>query len=189
MKISQIILLNGASSSGKTSIAKLLQISLNDPFMIVSIDGFMSMYHERMTNPTTGEDFEQIKRVFPMLIDGFHRSITALAEAGNNLIVDHVLQEDEWLKQCVLEWVDLDVLFVGVKCPLAVLLKREESRQDRVVGTAEYQFLKVHAQAVYDLELDTSLLSSKQCVEKIIHMLEFPPPKPAFKILAERFKF
>ena len=47
MKNGQVILLNGTSSSGKTTLAKALQDKLAEPFMYVSLDGFFHLYPER----------------------------------------------------------------------------------------------------------------------------------------------
>jgi len=81
--------------------------------MHVSIDGFFYLYPERIWNPTRQEDIMVTVQLVPIVVSGLHRSVAALAEAGNNVIVDHVLEEDEWLKDCVERWAGLDVLFVG----------------------------------------------------------------------------
>ena len=90
--------------------------------------------------------------------------------------------------QCVREWAELDVLFVAVKCPLAVLNKREQTRGDRTIGTAEYQYHRVHAQRVYDVEVDTSILSPRECADLVLHALESPPQENAFKIMMRKYK-
>lgn len=114
MKTGHVIFLNGTSSSGKTTIAKALQDKLPEPYMYVSIDDFFSMYPERFLEPTSKEEDDVLARLFPAIVSGFHMSVASLAQSGNNIIVDHVLQEDGWLKECVENWVGLNVLFVGV---------------------------------------------------------------------------
>ena len=84
---STIILLNGISSAGKTSIAKVLARTMEAPYLQVSIDAFEEMLPDRYEE---GGPFAW-EALFPQLLAGFHRSIAALASAGNNLIVDHVM--------------------------------------------------------------------------------------------------
>lgn len=167
----KIVILNGTSSSGKSTIASLLQQSLAEPFMICSIDSFLSMYSDKVTEPQNEEDVAITIQVLPRVIEGFHRSVAALAGSDNNVIVDHVLQEEEWRRQCLEEWADLDVLYVAVKCPLPILEQRERERGDRVIGTAEYQFPRVHEQIPYDVEVDTSLLTPTECVQLILEAM------------------
>ena len=116
-----------------------------------------------------------------------HRSISALADAGNNIIVDHVLEKEQWLKECVNVLRGYRVMFVKVFCPLGELESRE-SKRNRQKGLAEYQFGKVHVHAVYDLEVDTSILSPSECAEKIKQALEEGPRFGAFEELLEKFK-
>jgi len=132
--------------------------------MYISVDDFSHMYPKRFLSPTSEEGVTLFGHVFPAVISGFHKCIAALARSGNNLIVDHVLQEDGWLKECVEACIGIDVLFVGVKCPLDITEQREKERGDRNIGTARYQFARVHAHHIYDNEVDTSVLNINDCV-------------------------
>jgi chloramphenicol 3-O phosphotransferase len=186
MESGHVIFLNGTSSSGKTTIAKALQNKLPEPYMYVSIDGFFSLYPERILDPSNQEEADILVRLFPAVVTGFHKSVAALARSGNNIIVDHVLQEDGWLKECVENWAGLDVLFVGVKCPLEITEQREKDRSDRKVGTARYQFERVHNHDLYDLEIDTSILSVEECVEKVMELINHKPVRKVFQDLADK---
>ena len=81
-----IIFLNGVSSAGKTSIAKVLQETLPKPYLHMQLDSFEAMLPERYHE---GDTFAW-EVLFPRALSGFHHSIAPLATAGNNLIVDHV---------------------------------------------------------------------------------------------------
>jgi chloramphenicol 3-O phosphotransferase len=186
VKNGMVIFLNGTSSSGKTTIGKELQVRLNDPYMLLTIDNFLNFYPEKYFVPKTPEEGVVLMKLLSAGISGFHRCIPALAEAGNNLIVDHVLQENSWLHDCVKRWSGLDVLFVGVKCPLEVLEKREAERGDRKSGTSRYQYDRVHSHERYDLELDTSILRVEECADKIIEALKEEATALAFKELEKR---
>jgi chloramphenicol 3-O phosphotransferase len=187
MKNGLIIFLNGTSSAGKTTIAKALQEKLVEPYMHVSVDDFINMYPEKFLNPTSEAEAVILSHLLFSAISGFHKCVAVLAQTGNSVIVDHVLQEDGWLKECVESWQDLDVLFVGVRCPLALTEKREKERGDRNIGTARYQFERVHSHGVYDLEVDTSVLDVKDCVARIMLLVSRKPKKLAFKELLARF--
>lgn len=186
MKNGYVIFLNGTSSSGKTTIAKALQEQLREPYMYVSIDNYFHMYPDWFLNPTTRAGAIALAQLTPAIISGLHRSVAALAQAGNNVIVDHLLQDKGSLEECVEKWVGLDVLFVGVKCPLRVVEQREKERGNRNVGTARSQFELVHAHGLYDIEIDTSKLTVDECVKRIIALVYDKPEKSVFQELSGR---
>ena len=181
----RIIFLNGTSSSGKTTIAKALQEGLSEPYMRLSIDDFIDMYPQWLWGPKGGK--EMYLRILPSIISGLHGSVATLARSGNNIILDHVLQEKEWLKECVEKWDGLEVFFVGVKCPLEIAEQREKERGDRNIGTARHQIERVHIHEQYDLEVDTSVLTVEECVSKIEKGLAKKPTTTAFDKIAERY--
>lgn len=162
-----IILLNGISSAGKTSISQVLQRTLNEPYLQVSIDAFEDMLPGRYQE---GGPFAW-EELFPKLLAGFHRSISALAGAGSNLIVDHVMVYREgWastLADCMTALAPFAVYFVGVRCSLEEAKRREQARGDRFIGTAERQFPRVHRLNLYDVEVDTTRTSPEVCAEQI----------------------
>jgi len=187
MKNGHVIFLNGTSSSGKTTIAKALQEKLPEPYMYASIDNFFHMYPDRFLNPTNRKETLLLEHLVPAVLSGLHGSVAALAHSGNNVLADHVLQEEGLLQECVENWTGLDVLFVGVKCPLEIAEQREKERGDRNIGTARYQFERVHIHGLYDLEIDTSVLSVDECVARIIERISNKPKESAFQKLAARF--
>lgn len=162
-----IILLNGISSAGKTSISQVLQQTLNEPYLQVSIDAFEDMLPGRYQE---GGPFAW-EELFPKMLAGFHRSIAALAGAGTNLIVDHVMVYREgWastLADCMTSLEPFAVYFVGVRCLLEEAKRREQARGDRFIGTAERQFPRVHRHNLYDVEVDTTCTSPEVCAEQI----------------------
>jgi chloramphenicol 3-O phosphotransferase len=151
-----IIFLTGASSAGKTSIAKGLQIALDRPFLHLQLDAFIDMLP-----PHDGP-------LFVKLIGAFHHAIAALAQADFNLIVDHVLVRQDWTQDCARLLADKYVLFVGVHCPLEELERREALRDAKRQGFARSQFDYIHAGKMYDVEVDTSRVSTDVAVEIIL---------------------
>jgi chloramphenicol 3-O phosphotransferase len=190
-----IVLLNGTSSAGKTSIAKALQRMMDAPYLLVGIDTFVFALPKQYLNaPLWHEVYEYLWsedgsltiKTGPLgyqLMSGMHRSIAALARTGFNIIVDHVLLDRRPLMECVDVLSDFDVLFVGVRCPLEVVEQRERERKDRTLGQARAQYHVVHSHAIYDLEVDTSVLSPEECALRIKQRLEDGVAPTVFKQL------
>jgi chloramphenicol 3-O phosphotransferase len=148
----RIILLNGASSSGKSTLARELQNALPEPFWHYSIDHLRDANVLPMVRIKSGE-FPWIAQR-PAFFDGFHRSVAAFAAAGNHQIVEHIVETQAWMARLVALLGSFDVFFVGIHCPLEELERRETARGDRRVGEARADLRIIHSFGAYDLELD-----------------------------------
>jgi chloramphenicol 3-O phosphotransferase len=150
--LAQIIFLHGASSSGKSTIARVLQNVIEKPFWHISID------HLRDSGVLPTERFRSgefaWRNARKAFFDGFHASLRAYADAGNDLILEHILDTDGWLDDLRRLLSGHDVFFVAVHCPLAILVEREKQRGNRPVGSAKKDFETIHLGKLYDLELD-----------------------------------
>lgn len=173
-----IVLLNGTSSSGKTTLAKALQRRWDGPLLAVGIDTVVFALPGRWLNPPhwhevfvyTGEgDALQITAgpLGDRLVAGLHRSVAALAGEGFDVVVDHVLLSPAWVADAAEALSGHRVLSVGVRCPLAEVVRREAARRDRTLGQARAQFHTVHAYAGYDVEVDTALGDPDHCAGQI----------------------
>jgi chloramphenicol 3-O phosphotransferase len=182
-----IILINGASSSGKTSIVHALQDLLEEPFLEAGIDKFIFMMPERYLERPLWDDVLGLAvragAAGHSLVSGMQQAIAALSRAGLNVIADHVLVEPVWVEQCSGLFAELPAYLVGVQCPLEVLEQRERSRKNRTLGQARAQFNLIHKYASYDVEVDTSVLSPADCARRIQIRLAEPPL--AFKRLRQ----
>jgi len=182
MSKGRILFLNGASSSGKSSIAKVLQEMLEQPCMHLCIDDYLGAFQKDLW-----DNKEIVQREWPHIISGFHAAAAAIARAGNLVIVDDVLEENPPWIESLLELFDgLDVIFIGVHCSLEELERREAERGDRWKGMARLQFDQVHAQAIYDVEVDTTVLSPGECATKIVDCIAAGFSSTAFERLKER---
>ncbi len=182
MAFGRIIILNGTSSSGKSSIAReLLDILDDGVYFHMAVDDFNAMRSKRELGP---EELDAALRRTRM---GFHRSIAAMAEAGNDIVVDHVLSEPWRLLDCLTVLRPEDVLFVGIRCPLDELVRRELARGDRPPGLAAHQYNLVHSHGDYDLECDTSTASPHECAQRIKEFLPHRPSHTAFTRLRGRY--
>lgn len=151
----KIILLNGASSSGKSTLARGLQQRLDEPFWHFSIDHLFAARVLPMER-IDAQDFSW-SALRPSFLDGFHRCLPALAEAGNNLIVEHIIEEEGWMPRLLRLLRTFDVFFVAIHCPLPELERRERARGDRRIGEAKTDYEVTHVFAVYDFEVDATL--------------------------------
>lgn len=167
-----IIFLHGASSSGKSTIAKALQERIEAPFWHISIDHLRDAGVLPTARFKKGDfRWADARAAF---FDGFHASLKAYADAGNNLILEHILDTDDWLETLSGLFTGHDVLFVAVHCPVDLLDERERQRGDRPIGSAQTDFEAIHIGKIYDLELDTTE-GTQVNVERILtHWREGP---------------
>lgn len=177
----KIILLNGASSSGKSTIAGALQAALDVPFWHWSIDHL----HAARVLPA-----ERIARgdfawrdLRPAFFAGFHATLPALAAAGNHLIVEHIVEQADWMARLVALLQPFDVFFVGLHCPLAELERRERARGDRRLGEARADFETTHALCTYDLEIDATRPAAESAATILAAWRARPAPS-AFQRMA-----
>lgn len=152
--MSQIIILHGASSSGKTTLARAVQQRTKAPFWHISIDHLRDTGVLPMQRFRTGEfDWSDSRSA---IFEGFHRSLAAYANAGNNLIVEHILDTPGWIETLKYSFAAHDVLFVALHCTIDVLRQRELARGNREIGSAVRDQQTIHLGRVYDLELDAT---------------------------------
>jgi chloramphenicol 3-O phosphotransferase len=163
-----IILLNGTTSSGKTSIAEALLEILDEPYFHLGVDAINAMRAKRQTNELPPAELDL---VLTRTRAGFHRAVAGMAQAGNSVIADLVLSEQWRLVDCLDAMAGCEVVFVGVHCPAGELARREQARADRPPGLALAQLDQVHAHGVYDIEIDTSLASPQACATTIKEFL------------------
>ena len=152
----KIIIINGPSSSGKTTLALALQNQLDIPFIRFSFDLFLdhkAFLSEQIRNGMFSWDLMR-----PAVFRGLHQCLPALATADNNIIFDHIIETKPWLHELLSLIVELDVFFVGLHCSLPELERREIQRGDRRRGEAHLDFQTVHSITSYDLELNSENL-------------------------------
>jgi chloramphenicol 3-O phosphotransferase len=169
----QVIVLNGGSSSGKSGILRCLQAVLPDPWLAFAVDTLVDSMPASLATSAAGIEFAPDGGVivgpeFRMLQAAWREGVAATVRAGARIVVDDVFlggaaSQQEWRK--VLE--GLDVLWVGVRCDAEIAAGREIARGDRVRGMAAAQAELVHRGMDYDLEVDTSHTESLECARII----------------------
>lgn len=175
----RVVLLNGVSSVGKGSVAKALQKIASRPMLHVQMDAFLEMLPAAMFGHPEGYVFETGEQdgkpvtaviggpVMEAALRGMRGAVVALAEAGNDVIVDEVLWEPDALADYRRRLSPYAFHTVGLFAPLDVIEQRERQRGDRDLGLARWQYDKVHVGMTYDLELDASAATPDQLAAEI----------------------
>jgi chloramphenicol 3-O phosphotransferase len=162
----KIIILNGPSSAGKSTLALELRHQLEIPFLRFSFDLFIDNDVLPMDQIKSGTF--SWKDMRPAVFEGVRRCVPVLAAAGNNLIFDHIIESQEEMDYLVQLLADFDVFFVGLHCSLEELERRELARGDRRQGEARTDLETVHTFGHYDFELN----SENPPEENAAHLIE-----------------
>jgi chloramphenicol 3-O phosphotransferase len=201
----QIIILNGAPRSGKSSIVEAIQATFDGPWMNLGVDTFKERVAPRRYGPgiglRPGADRADLEALVPLFFAGLYASIAAHSELGLNVVADVGHHEAytrplHILRDAARRLAGLPVLLVGVRCPVDVIMARRNAGQPGregayATGTAEEPIpdavrrwqTAVHEPGRYDLEVDTSILTPAACAAAIRARLASGPPPTAFATL------
>jgi chloramphenicol 3-O phosphotransferase len=204
----QIIILNGAPRSGKSSIAAVIQETFAGPWMNLGVDTFVRQVTPVRYRPgiglRPGGERPELEPFVALFYAGMYESIAAHSRLGLNVVVDvghhdAYAQPRNILVESARRLEGLSVLFVGVRCPIEVIMERRNAGQigregtyvtgsatDPVPRPVRLWQHEVHRPGIYDLEVDTSVLSPAECAAAIRMRLDDGPPPAAFQQLAER---
>jgi chloramphenicol 3-O phosphotransferase len=175
----QVVVLNGGSSAGKSTLAACLRQRLDGTWLTLGID---DLIHALSHGPgdaggggtidfapdgsiTVGEEFRRAEAAW-------YEGLAAMARAGSGVIVDDVfLDAGESQARLRAAFEGLAVFWVGVRCQREVAEARELEREGRVRGMARDQAERVHAGVSYDVVVDTTHTSAEECAETIAGMV------------------
>lgn len=179
----RIILLNGASSSGKSSLARAVQARIEEPFWHISIDHLRDSGVLPTARIRSGEfQWTAMRDAF---FEGFEQSLLAYVRCGNNLVVEHIMESRAWLLRLAGLLAGQDVFFVGLHCDLGELERREAARGDRRIGDARRDFHQVHSYCRYDAELDSAVAPEANADRLIAAWRSRATPSAFQRLLAE----
>jgi len=160
----KIIVLNGPSSAGKTTLSRNLQKIWDRPLYYLSydsVDWYMAPFG------VTGRDYGMNpERDFLAVM---YESAAAICRSGRDVVIDNCLFDCEDILEMSQEILQgCPVTMVRVKLPLDELERREIARGDRTPGKARWQeeHITPKEDGAYDVIVDTSH-DSMECAEKI----------------------
>ncbi|MDP9083840.1 MAG: chloramphenicol phosphotransferase [Pseudomonadota bacterium] len=179
--LAQIVVLNGVSSAGKSSLARAVQAITWPPFLHAQLDVFTQMlpllFKKRHVTEQTPESGcltpageANIDEIVSQTRRGMRYAIAAMAAQGLRLIIDDVL-DDAAAEEYVRLLAPYRTHFVGVLASLEVLECREQKRGDRVIGLARSQLAFAHRNIRYDMTIDTSSMTPTEGALQIKNQL------------------
>jgi chloramphenicol 3-O phosphotransferase len=175
MASGRIVLLNGPSSAGKTTVAQAVARRLATPWLMMPVD----LFHQIRTRPDADLTDRQWQDVFHRTRAAYHRAVVGAASSGMDVLADHVLNEPWRLDDLLRLSEGLDVLLVHVTCSDKELRRREKLRGDRDSGTAPYQQRLVFQHGDCDLTVDTTY-GPDEPTAAVLDLVRSPPAQRAF---------
>ena len=195
----QIVILNGAPRSGKTSIVRAIQETLDGLWMNVGVDAARMMTPPRAQpgiGLRPGEATHPAAPFVPLLYAALYESVAAHSRLGLNVVVDVGHHDRDVLTDSAERLAGLPVLFVGVHCPIDVVMERRRSSEPGSYAVAAVDEpipppvlrwqSEVHGGWAYDLEVDASVQGPEKCAAAIGRRLAATEPADAFERLAKR---
>lgn len=170
-------MLNGGSSSGKSSLARALQELLPGTWLTFGVDTFIEALPGRGDSPRSGISYDAsgavvLSEEFARLEDAWYSGVRAMSRSGAHIILDEVLLAGGAGQRRLESAFGAQTLtWVGVHCDPEVAASREAARGDRVPGMARRQATRVHLGVSYDVEVDTSSRSPEECARTVSALL------------------
>ena len=158
-----VILLNGPSSAGKSSIAKAMQLRLHDngSAVIISLDDYLQM----SANEPIWED--DVFLIMPHMC----KDISTALLYGKTVIIDHVITSARIYRAVHNAVTGFQMKTVLVSCDVETLRRREAGRSDRCAGSAEASLYYLYPKIGYDLCVDSCNASPAALAEVIVRSL------------------
>lgn len=197
---SRIVILNGAPRSGKSSIAKAMQAHLPGHWINLGVDAQNASLPQALMpgiGLRPGGEMPELEPHVVRLYLALYDAIAAHAKQGFDVVAD-LGHHDFYsrplgiLPACAKRLAGLDVLFVGVHCPIDEIMRRRNANPqggfyaagDTVPPPVQRWQDAVHMPGIYDLVVDTGTMSADDCVAAIEALLADPPAERAFARLA-----
>jgi chloramphenicol 3-O phosphotransferase len=190
--MSKIIILNGTSSVGKSSIAHEIHMNSSIPFIHFCMDGFFGMLHPRFN----GLGLDHLQKRYGDYKLGFYTSdawngyniecgeigqkidnalpycIRECAKQGLNIVCPAIITTTKLMNSYKDILRDFDTTFIYIDCDIDIIAKREKERCDRIVVTSINLLNKFETQDLHDFTFDSTNHSSKQIANEILNFVK-----------------
>lgn len=166
--MAQIIILNGTSSSGKSTLARAIQERASQLFLYFSIDSVLYALPQNVLKKLmSGEPAPEVR--YRDLVSGYYGCVRALAAAGNAVVTDNAVTT-RWQAEMLVAAVEgHDVTIVGIDCSIETLEAREETRGDRRPGLARSQYENVHKWLDYDVRVNSDTTAAADAADIVLN--------------------
>lgn len=188
-----VIVLNGPSAAGKSSIQKEFQYLMmpnlwiklgidnlfDKPMPDINLENLAFWQTEnpiRWVDTTKDIDNNSIMTLYTgkqgeKVAYGMNSAIASYAQNGNNIIVDYIAYKEEWINDLQKKLEGINTYWVKVNIPLSVLEERETARATSPKGHARSHYATVHWNIKYDFEVDSSLKTAVEIAQELKGML------------------
>ena len=196
----RIVILNGVPRAGKSSIARAVVAQLTGRWVSLGVDRMNATLTKELLpgiGLRPGAERPDLEPAVVRLYAELYGEIAERARAGDDVVVD--VGHHDWysrplgiLQASARRLHGLPVLFVGVLCPLETIMERRNADPqgkfyvggDGVPEPVRRWQQAVHQPGIYDLEVNSSVMTPEQCVEAIAVALAVPARPSAFERLA-----
>lgn len=189
-----VIILNGPSTAGKSSIQKEFQSLMmpnlwiklgidnlfDKPMPDITLDNLAYWQNEnpiRWCTQTIDEQNNPLMTLFTgdqgdQVAYGMNSAIAAYAAAGCNIIVDYIGYKKEWIEDLQNKLKNIKTAWVKVCIPLETLEAREVARATSPKGHARSHYNTVHWDINYDFEINSEQQSAVEIAQTIKEKLK-----------------
>lgn len=196
--MSEVIIINGPSCAGKTTIAKEICKKTNDKFVHLQIDKAGEFYSTIFpkgflfaeNDPGTENHDDGLRGLFnnnrlarrKVIASLLLATTQELLSQGFHIVIDTALDGPDARELCQFYLSYLKgykTVFVGIYCPVEERLKRLKTRKDNLFLTEDFIINQTNQYNVfeackefYDVQFDSSLLNSKVIAESIVQHVQ-----------------
>lgn len=189
-----VIVLNGPSGSGKSSIQKEFQkLMMPNLWLKVGIDGFFDAVMPEITaenlsywqskndirwvEHSTDQEKKKIITLFvgpegDKVAYAMNSAIAAYAQNGCNVIVDYIAYDQNWFADLQKKLKDFNTYYVAVTIPIETLEQREIARATSPAGHARSHYYSVYGEFKYDLTVNTQDHKAKEIAQQLKVMIQ-----------------
>jgi len=193
-KSGTVIILNGPSGSGKSSVQKEFQkLCMPNLWIKVGIDNLFDNVMPEITpenmsfwqseNPIrwieTSKDKEEnpivtlfVGKQGEQVAYAMNSAIAAYAKNGCNVIVDYIAYKKEWFADLQQKLASIKTYYIAVEIPLEILEQREAARGTSPKGHARSHYFYVYGDKKYDLTVNSHKNSAKDIALQIKEFIE-----------------
>ncbi len=189
----KVIILNGPSGSGKSSIQREFQrLVMPNLWVKTGIDSLFDMPMPDITpenmevwqspNPIRWVESSKDEEGNPVITlrvgaqgervaYAMNSAIAAYARNGCNVIVDFIAYDQAWMNHLEKELSGIPAYWIAVRISLETLEKREAARGTSPVGHARSHYHTVYGDREYDIEVNSENSSAIEIAQEILEFV------------------